>query len=230
MRFASRAAIRASALSARIIAGDARDGTEAGRDRSVPIEGGHAIRAVRDAAARRHGGARRVRRLAIEKGSRSRHWRQSRSPSGHCRWPAVRWDSRALLLAGRTRPTFRRNGAGGYGGNHSPQITVKRSTGGGPPSRYFYCPKATRKEKTHAGRVQNDHNTVKPVNLCRWLARLTRPPDPADDLVLDPFCGSGSLLVGAKLEGRRVMAIDRNPHYVNITRQRLYLTPMGLGV
>lgn len=44
-----------------------------------------------------------------------------------------------------------------------------------------------------------------------------------DDLVLDPFCGSGSTAVAAVAAGRRAIAIDASPAATFITR--FYLTP-----
>ncbi|HTN80581.1 MAG TPA: DNA methyltransferase [Acidimicrobiales bacterium] len=43
----------------------------------------------------------------------------------------------------------------------------------------------------------------------------------ADDLVLDPFMGSGSALVAAARMGRRYVGYDLDPAYVEITRRRV---------
>ena len=42
-----------------------------------------------------------------------------------------------------------------------------------------------------------------------------------DDIVLDPFMGSGSTLVAAKQSGRRFVGFDTDPEYVNLARSRL---------
>lgn len=39
--------------------------------------------------------------------------------------------------------------------------------------------------------------------------------------MLDPFCGSGTTLVAAKLLGRNYVGIDRNPSAVRLCGQRL---------
>ena len=44
---------------------------------------------------------------------------------------------------------------------------------------------------------------------------------PAGGRILDPFAGSGSTGVGALLEGRRFVGIEREAAYVDISRQRL---------
>jgi site-specific DNA-methyltransferase (adenine-specific) len=63
----------------------------------------------------------------------------------------------------------------------------------------------------------NDHPTVKPVALMRWLIRLVTKPG---DVVLDPFGGSGTTGVAALLEGRRVILVEESARSVAIARQR----------
>jgi len=72
-----------------------------------------------------------------------------------------------------------------------------------------------------AGRTSGGHNnhpTVKPLALMRYLCRLITPPN---GLILDPFMGSGSTLIAATLEGFHSIGIDTEPSYVAITQQRL---------
>ena len=47
------------------------------------------------------------------------------------------------------------------------------------------------------------------------------------DLVLDPFCGSGSTALAALLENRKAIAIDRSPAATFITKN--YCTPVNPG-
>jgi DNA methylase len=106
-----------------------------------------------------------------------------------------------------------------------------------PPSRLFYCAKASKQEreagctqlsarptqlytgKGHPPRIRrNTHPTVKPIALMRWLVRLVTPQD---GLVLDPFTGSGSTGAAAVLEGRQFLGIEREAEYVDIACARL---------
>jgi DNA modification methylase len=48
-----------------------------------------------------------------------------------------------------------------------------------------------------------------------------------DDLVLDPFMGSGSTLVAAARTGRRYVGYDLDPAYVEIARQRVEAEAVG---
>ena len=60
--------------------------------------------------------------------------------------------------------------------------------------------------------------TQKPVLL---LERIITIASNENDLVLDPFCGSGTTLVAAALLGRRVIGIDSSEDAVEIARGRL---------
>ena len=60
--------------------------------------------------------------------------------------------------------------------------------------------------------------------MARFLiANYTNP----GDLIVDPFCGSGVVPLEAALEGRQVLAGDRNPYAVTLTRAKL-LPPANL--
>jgi hypothetical protein len=91
---------------------------------------------------------------------------------------------------------------------------------GGPrPSRYFYTPKA-RNEERDLGGVINKHKTVKPVALMRWVVRLVSPPNA---VILDPFAGSGSTLVAARLEGIDAIGAELDPVNAEVARRRVEL-------
>ncbi len=62
------------------------------------------------------------------------------------------------------------------------------------------------------------HVAQKPVKLLQSLIELTTIPG---QLVLDPFCGSGSTLVAAKLTGRAYMGFEVDAEAVKIARERL---------
>ncbi len=60
--------------------------------------------------------------------------------------------------------------------------------------------------------------TQKPLLL---LERIVQLASNKNDLVLDPFCGSGTTLVAAKLYQRRYVGIDSSIEAVELSRQRL---------
>ena len=64
----------------------------------------------------------------------------------------------------------------------------------------------------------NSHPTVKPTALMRWLCRLVTPPG---GTILDPFCGSGSTLKAAELEGFSAIGIELSAEYIEIARRRI---------
>ena len=84
----------------------------------------------------------------------------------------------------------------------------------GKAARFFYCAKASKKDR---GEV-NTHPTVKPQALMQYLIKLVTPEGA---VVLDPFLGSGSTAVAAKLLGRHYVGFDIDAHYCDIARERL---------
>ena len=117
----------------------------------------------------------------------------------------------------------------------------------GSAARFFYCAKASRKERemgcegmeardnvgtrytTMAGdgrenpavkpvSARNHHPTVKPLALMRYLCRLVTP---TGGTVLDPFTGSGSTGKAAIAEGFRFVGIEQEEAYVAIARARI---------
>lgn len=84
----------------------------------------------------------------------------------------------------------------------------------GEAARFFYCAKASKKDRDEG----NVHPTVKPTDLMRYLCRLVTPPG---GVVLDPFMGSGSTGKAAMLEGFRFIGIEREAEYVEIARARI---------
>jgi len=65
---------------------------------------------------------------------------------------------------------------------------------------------------------KNNHPTVKPIALMRYLCRLITPPN---GIVLDNHGGSGSTGVAALLEGFRYILIENKPEYVKIAEKRI---------
>ena len=80
--------------------------------------------------------------------------------------------------------------------------------------KYFYAPRATRKERGE----YNDHPTPKPISLMRYLCRVYAP---RGGLILDPFLGSGSTAIGALQESCNIVGIDMSQHYIDIAERRI---------
>lgn len=118
----------------------------------------------------------------------------------------------------------------------------------GSAARFFYCAKADRDDRdegckslpnqlggmvsntsgqhiTRRGTdykpnpVHNNHPTVKPTNLMRYLCRLVTP---AGGVVLDPFMGSGSTGKGAVIEGFSFYGIEYVLAHYEIAKVRIY--------
>ena len=88
-------------------------------------------------------------------------------------------------------------------------------------------PKAVRKfkwrwngmlqEKAGRGKENRVHPTQKPLPLMQWCLGLV----PDAKTILDPFMGSGTTLVAAKLEGRKAVGIEINEKYCESAAKRL---------
>jgi len=112
----------------------------------------------------------------------------------------------------------------------------------GSAARFFYCAKTSKKDRNeglenlpdkewkHEGAAvperanrpfipsKNNHPTVKPTELMRYLVKLVTPPN---GTVLDPFMGSGSTGKAAKLEGFDFIGIELDPEYIEIAKARI---------
>lgn len=188
------------------------------------------------------GGTQRSHQEPYPRVENGREDRQSWARTGHTtdqiakgRWPAnvIRDDESAEELdcqsgQSRSRVGMRHQKSSGVGNGktlHPFKSRVEKAEGyhdEGGASRFFYKAKAGRKE-----RRENNHPTVKPLELCKYLARLVLPPErhtPRQLLV--PFSGSGSEMLGALQSGwDHVTGIEREPRYVEIAKRRL----MDLG-
>jgi len=80
--------------------------------------------------------------------------------------------------------------------------------------------KRTEGEPSYA---RNFHPTVKPIKLMAYLIELGCPPN---GIVLDPFVGSGTTCMAAKMLGRKYIGIEIVPEYVEIARARVSAVPL----
>ena len=98
----------------------------------------------------------------------------------------------------------------------------------GSASRYFYCAKASRKDRDdgleYLINKTNIHPTVKPTELMQYLIRLVTP---IGGLILDPFMGSGSTGKATMYENNErnsnysFIGIELNPDYCKIAEARI---------
>jgi site-specific DNA-methyltransferase (adenine-specific) len=90
--------------------------------------------------------------------------------------------------------------------------------GGGRRGVYAWCTN----QVGMAGQPRAGHPTAKPLSLMRELVRLFTDPG---DLILDPFAGSGTTGLAARLEGRRAILIEREERYCAVAARRLEHMP-----
>ena len=84
----------------------------------------------------------------------------------------------------------------------------------GSAARFFYCAKASKKERTEG----NTHPTVKPIALMEYLVKLASRPGA---VVLDPFMGSGTTGIACQNLNRNFIGIEMNEEYFEIAKSRI---------
>jgi site-specific DNA-methyltransferase (adenine-specific) len=156
------------------------------------------------------------------------------------------WDNGAKPFGdGAGNPYTGRQQQGRFPANLIHDGSDEATAGMGDASRYFYCAKASRKDRneglegfdermptapngatnavsenrgSRSGPRANHHPTVKPTDLMAYLCRLITPPG---GTVLDPFNGSGSTGKAAVREGFNYIGCELDPEYVEIARARI---------
>ena len=94
------------------------------------------------------------------------------------------------------------------------EIPKGHDDNGGSAARFFYCAKASKSDRDEG----NNHPTVKPTALMRYLCRLITPPN---GVVLDPYMGSGSTGKAAMLEGFDFVGCELSDEYYKIAEKRI---------
>lgn len=99
-------------------------------------------------------------------------------------------------------------------GKYKTHSTCKKRDAGGSAARFYYCAKASPKERGKG----NKHPTVKPIALLKYLIKLITPKG---GVVLDPFIGSGSTALAAVELGFDWIGIDVDEESYAIALKRL---------
>lgn len=143
------------------------------------------------------------------------------SPTG--RWPAnfIHDGSEQVLAlfpntkSGTLTPEMNvKESSGWSGGSKENRVKSVFKANEGSAARFFYCAKTSKQDRGEG----NNHPTVKPTDLMRYLVKLITPPN---GTILDPFMGSGSTGKAAALEGFKFIGIEKEPQYFEIASQRI---------
>jgi DNA modification methylase len=70
--------------------------------------------------------------------------------------------------------------------------------------------------------TKNVHPTCKPIKLMSYLITLGSRPN---DIILDPFAGSGTTCMAANILNRKFIGIEIMPEYIEIAKKRLNFLP-----
>jgi site-specific DNA-methyltransferase (adenine-specific) len=102
-----------------------------------------------------------------------------------------------------------------YARDEDGEVISNGSKKGVPLSDVWNIPYLNPKAKERVG-----YPTQKPILLLEQIILLSTEPG---DLVLDPFCGSGTTLVAAKLLSRNAIGVDVSGEAIALTQKRLGL-------
>lgn len=101
----------------------------------------------------------------------------------------------------------------GYKYDQKGNIVIAKEKKGVPMSDVWEIPFLNPKAKERTG-----YPTQKPIELLEKIIQISTNEG---DLVLDPFCGSGTTLVAAKMLNRNYIGVDKNPDAVELCNRRL---------
>ena len=87
-----------------------------------------------------------------------------------------------------------------------------------PDVPFLYCGKASKRDRSSNGAVENTHPTVKNTSLISYLSKLICPEN---GVILDMFAGSGTLGVCAIQNGFHYILIEQEREYADIARARI---------
>jgi DNA modification methylase len=124
-------------------------------------------------------------------------------------------DEQSGISKGSSKPR-KNKGTGNICYGDYKTIVTQNDTWGdtGGASRFFYCAKAGKKERGEG----NNHPTVKPVSLIKYLVTLVTPPD---GVCLDPFMGSGTTAIACINTNRNYIGFELDKHYCDIANERV---------
>lgn len=99
-------------------------------------------------------------------------------------------------------------------GKHTFNYEAMKEMNGGKQMKDVWIMTAPKKDEKKFGH----HPTQKPIEL---LNRIILASTNENDLILDPFCGSGTTLVSAIKLNRRAIGIEKEEEYLEIAKNRL---------
>ncbi len=106
-----------------------------------------------------------------------------------------------------------KNGKSVYKKNENGEVVLGKAKKGVPLSDVWEIPYLNPKAKERVG-----YPTQKPVLLLKQIVKIASDEG---DLVLDPFCGSGTTCVAAKSMGRNYIGFDKSEDAVELAKKRL---------
>jgi len=85
----------------------------------------------------------------------------------------------------------------------------------GQQRNYVEAPIPGHTTKEDGERIHPTQKPLKPIKV--WILYLSNP----GDLILDPFCGSGTVCLAAKMLNRHFIGIEKDEEYCKTAKERI---------
>ena len=126
----------------------------------------------------------------------------------NCKFDILCWHKRNAL------PTFHNK----YLTDTEYCLYFRNGKGGVKPKNYEDAQTYSVGLINHEDKKLYSHPTIKPLE---WMQKIIRNSSKQGDIILDPFCGSGTTCVAAIREKRHYIGIELNEEYFNIAKKRI---------
>jgi site-specific DNA-methyltransferase (adenine-specific) len=136
-------------------------------------------------------------------------WRQLPTISDVFQWAGFVWRGVVVWDKGNSRPQLGRF-------KQQAEFVLWGSKGDMPLDRNAPCLSGVFAESMPSANVRV-HQTQKPIKMLGEIIKIVEP----GEIILDPFCGSGTTLVAAAQRGYPAVGIDNSAYYADIARRQL---------
>lgn len=117
------------------------------------------------------------------------------------------------------------NVEGDFAYDYEPIFVIKRGTPKLKVKGKYGCVLKYTKPQSNFRKDRLIHPAQKPLELIKKLIYISSNKN---DIILDPFCGSGTVAVACRGLGRKYIGVEIDPKYCEMARRRINVTTLPL--